>query len=92
VAFQAAAEAAKPREVIGRDCTKELVLMESATTIVRSVLRTQLFNGPWIGQLEPFISYWSRCAGKLEQIDEMAEPPEDRRKFVRRLQMLDKTE
>ncbi len=45
VAFQAAAEAAKPREVIGRDCTKELVFMESAS-FARSVLRTQLFNGP----------------------------------------------
>jgi hypothetical protein len=55
-AFQAAAEAASPRVCVGRDRTKELVFMESAG-IVRSVLRTQLFNGPWIGQAEPNISY-----------------------------------
>jgi hypothetical protein len=50
MAFQAAAEAAKPREAIGRDCTKELVLLEWC--YVRSVPRTQLFDGPWIGQPE----------------------------------------
>ena len=65
-AFQAAAEAASPREVVGRDHKNEMVFLET-TSIVRSVLRTQIFNGPWTGEAEPTISYWRRHTGNVAE-------------------------